>query len=203
MSSVRERKYRDKSTTEVCPFRSVLFLVLLASGGYLLFHHHAFTNSNPPSPTAAAGTTSTPCDCTTSPPPPCECNNATTTEAEEEEMASISSNNRRPSINLQIICPTPPPLVDRQVMPSDFPSKRIENRPFSREARAAGGSTCSTRLHRTRPHIREWGTHLKPNQIQFISTFVKRTISERFFANVAKYITIKIYWIFLIENVIS
>jgi len=87
--------------------RSVLFLVLLASGGYLLLHHN-ISNSNPTSPPA----NSTPCDCTISPPPPCECKN-TTTEA-DEEIESISSNNRRPSINLQIICPTPPPLVDRQ-----------------------------------------------------------------------------------------
>ena len=95
--------------------------MLLASGGYLLFHHHAFNNSNPTSPATAAGANSTPCDCTTNPPPTCECNNTTMTEAEEEEMANISSNNRRPSINLQIICPTPPPLVDRQVMPSHRP----------------------------------------------------------------------------------
>ena len=112
MLTQTERGYADKSTTEFFPFRSVLFLVLLASGGYLLFHHHAFTNPNPTSP--PVGANSTPCDCTVSPPPPCECNN-TATEA-EEEMESISSNNRRPSINLQIICPTPPPLVDRQVM---------------------------------------------------------------------------------------
>ena len=116
MITWREREYEDKSTEQnFFHFRSVLFLVLLASGGYLLFHHHAFTISNPTSP-QPAGVSSTPCDCTTSPPPPCEWN-STATEA-EEEMASISSNNRRPSINLQIICPTPPPLVDRQVMPS-------------------------------------------------------------------------------------
>ena len=160
--------------------------MLLASGGYLLFHHHAFNNSNPTSPPTATGANSTPCDRTTNPPPTCECNNTTITEAEEEEMANISSNNRRPSINLQIICPTPPPLVDRQVMLLTFLCKRLENPCFfSREAQTAGGNTFSTRPRRIRLSTRDWRTHLNLNQIQFISTFVKRTISEGFFANIA------------------
>ena len=96
--------------------------MLLASGGYLLVHHHAFTISNPTSP-PPAGVNSTPCDCTTSPPPPCECGSAAT----EEEMAR---NNRRPNINLQIVCPTPPPLVDRQVMLSLFLQNDVKTHGF-------------------------------------------------------------------------
>merc|ERR1712037_473821 len=61
-----------------------------------------------------------------------------------------------------------------------------------REAQAAGVSTYSTRHHLTRHLIRGWTTLLKTNQIQFISTFVKRTISESFFANIVKIYSIQV-----------
>ena len=88
--------------------------MLLASGGYLLYHHST-TNSSPPNQ-VGEGPVSTGCDCSTAPPPPCECSNATREAEEETEiMRSGNISNRRPSINLHIICPTPPPVVDRQV----------------------------------------------------------------------------------------
>ena len=91
-----------------------MFLVLLASGGYLLYHHTT-TNSSPPNQ-VGEGPVSTGCDCSTAPPPPCECSSmAREAEEETEIMGSGNISNRRPSINLQIICPTPPPIVDRQV----------------------------------------------------------------------------------------
>ena len=157
--------------------RSVLFLVLLASGGYLLYHHTIITSN--PSTRPSEGSSST-CDCSTAPPPPCECNN-TTTEA-DEEMESISNNTRRPSFNLQINCPTPPPAVDRQVMLSLSIHNTMKVPPFPREAQAVGASTYSTLRHRTRLLTQEWTATL--NQIQSKSFFAKRTISNSSFPNI-------------------